>query len=177
MRCPNCRKRIPANSSWCESCGFQKPVFHSGAGRPPESMAEKAGQFQAARPPKKEVNVPRIILSCVIAAMIIIPIVFSVITVTGSMQQIWFGAQSAVSSFTITLPAGEQSADTGVTRDNYDMIHPGMSYGQVVKLFGVGGAVSSSDGTSVTYAWVSGSAVVTVEFVHDSAVRKDQSGL
>jgi hypothetical protein len=173
MRCPNCGKRIPKDTIWCDNCGYQKETVQSDTFMPPKEYPGRPDLTQAVKPPKREVNVPRIIVICVIAAIIIVPITISVISVFSSIQEI----SDSMGGFEIPAPGSEQTADEGVTRDNYDKIHPGMSYNEVVQLFKMQGTVSEADDTDITYAWKAGEAVVTVEFIDDKAVRKDESGL
>jgi hypothetical protein len=177
MRCPNCRKRIPKDSLWCDNCGYQNEKVLSELNKTQDGYPKQAELPQTAKPPKRDVNWPRIIVFSVIAALIIIPLVVTTIAITGSIQQIKSSVQNAVSSFEIQLPGSEQTAKTGVTHDNYEKVYPGMFYKDVVKLFGKEGTVAKSDGTDITYTWKNDDAIVTIEFVKDAAVRKTQSGL
>jgi hypothetical protein len=173
MRCPNCGKRIPKDSFWCDNCGYQKETVQPETDMPPKEYPGRADLSQPARPPKREVNVPRIIVICVIVAMVMVPVIISVIAVISSIQEI----NDSIGGFEIPLSVSEQTVDEGVTRDNYDKIIPGMSYEEVVQLFKMQGTLSSSDDPGITFEWKAGEAVVTVEFIDDKAVRKDESGL
>jgi hypothetical protein len=173
MRCPNCGKRIPKDSPWCDNCGYQKETFISDTGKQSEGSPAETVMPQVGNRKKRDVNVPRIIMFSVIGAFIIIPIVLTSIAVTGSIQQM----NNAFSSFEISFPISEETAEAGVTLDNYDKIYPEMPYKKVVQLFGAEGTVSESNGNDITYTWKNGDAIVTIEFKDGRAVSKTRSGL
>lgn len=182
MRCPNCGKRMSKDGLWCDNCGYQKGTAMPGEGEQEKASREGLAPPSVVAPPKRDINWPRVILVSGIIAVIVIPIIIGVITFAVSMQSAMSDinsamsdAHNAISSIEIQFPDSQQSAEAGVTEDNYDKIYPGMSYKEVVQLFGMEGAVLKSDRTSVTYIWKNGSTFYTIEFVDDYVIKKIKS--
>jgi len=157
IKCPECGKEISDQSRECVACGYPiSPIS--------EQSVSKAATNQSTNQIKEKNQVAGCVGSVVIILIIAIIIYF-------------------VGSAIFSNINNNQSNRTSVTLSEYNQVRTGMSYREVVEIFGSNGElvmeISDAGGSAKTYSWDGSKRFSKVFIVFDGnkVFSKTQAGL
>lgn len=171
MYCQKCGTEV--SGSFCPNCGA--PVNSGATSQQPAQNT--IYQVPQAQPPKKKSPVGKIVLGIVIA-FLGIAIISGIINSTGE-------GDSNTSSNTSSVQSTESRVEGKVNYENFEKVKTGMTYDEVVEIFGKEGKIGSEvdvglEGYETTiYYWYdyTGVANCNVTFQGGKVVAKAQVGL